>query len=161
MVAGLDAGQPRRLMTGAPAARRAACRGLGGAAGGPIGPARPRLERHRRCSEFLWLHVALLLPGARARTTLPAGTRGRRVQGLLHSAEDGKHLVSVGDSKGAEHFGVGTTIDFRSPVAVYEQLAGILRQQIRDGMLPPDEQLPSQKDLVTTYKVARGTAAGL
>ena len=103
--------------------------------------------------------MALLLPGARARTTLPAGTRGRRVQGLLHSAEDGKPLVNVGDSKGAEHFGVGTTIDFRSPVAVYEQLAGILRQQIRDGMLPPDEQLPSQKDLVTTYKVARGTAA--
>ena len=54
---------------------------------------------------------------------------------------------------------MGTTIDFRSPVPVYEQLAGILRKQIRDGELPPDEQLPSQKDLVTTYKVARGTAA--
>lgn len=54
---------------------------------------------------------------------------------------------------------VGPTIDFRSPVPVYEQLAAILRKQIRDGVLPPDRQVPSQKELVTTYKVARGTAA--
>ena len=52
-----------------------------------------------------------------------------------------------------------TTIDFRSPVPVYEQLAAILRQQIRDGKLLPDRQVPSQKELVATYKVARGTAA--
>ena len=50
---------------------------------------------------------------------------------------------------------VGPTIDFRSPVPVYEQLAAILRKQIRDGVLPPDRQVPSQKELVATYKVRR------
>lgn len=54
---------------------------------------------------------------------------------------------------------MGTTIDFRSRAPVYEQLAALLRQQIRDGVLPPDRQVPSQKELVDRYKVAGGTAA--
>lgn len=49
------------------------------------------------------------------------------------------------------------TIDQLDPRPYYEQLAGILRDQIRSGELPPRSQLPSESNLEKTYGLARGT----
>lgn len=49
------------------------------------------------------------------------------------------------------------TIDHGLGVPVYEQLAAILRAQIASGELQPGRALPSGKQLVQTYGVARGT----
>lgn len=49
-------------------------------------------------------------------------------------------------------------IDPEGPVPLYQQVAGVLRQQIADGTLPPDRLVPSATRLVQEYGVARGTA---
>jgi DNA-binding GntR family transcriptional regulator len=41
--------------------------------------------------------------------------------------------------------------------AVYEQLAAILREQIRTGRYPPGERLPSEHALAGEYRVSRPT----
>ena len=41
--------------------------------------------------------------------------------------------------------------------AVYEQLAAILREQIRAGRYPPGERLPSEHALAAQYAVSRPT----
>lgn len=50
------------------------------------------------------------------------------------------------------------SIDPGSEVAPYLQLAGILRDQIRSGELPPGSRLPSIIDLSERYGIARTTA---
>jgi GntR family transcriptional regulator len=49
-------------------------------------------------------------------------------------------------------------VDPDDPEPLYEQLAGILRDQIRDGQIPPRRALPSNRTLTQQYNVARGTA---
>lgn len=49
-------------------------------------------------------------------------------------------------------------IDPDGPVPVYQQLAAILRGQIKRGKLQPDRPIPSVARLVQEYGVARGTA---
>jgi DNA-binding GntR family transcriptional regulator len=47
-------------------------------------------------------------------------------------------------------------LDRQSPVALYEQIAAIMREQIDSGKLTI--RLPSEKTLVQTYGVSRATA---
>jgi GntR family transcriptional regulator len=49
-------------------------------------------------------------------------------------------------------------IDPDGEVAPYLQLAGILRDQINAGTLPPGSRLPSIIDLAESYGIARATA---
>jgi GntR family transcriptional regulator len=49
------------------------------------------------------------------------------------------------------------SIDVRSPVPAYQQLAAILRAQIETGELAADMPLPSETSLVQEFGVARGT----
>lgn len=44
------------------------------------------------------------------------------------------------------------------PEPVYRQIAAIIRAQIQSGELPPDKRIPTEKDLVDLYGVARTTA---
>jgi GntR family transcriptional regulator len=50
-------------------------------------------------------------------------------------------------------------IDPDAPEPLYEQLAGLLREDIRAGRIPPRRALPSNRALVQQHGVARGTAA--
>jgi DNA-binding GntR family transcriptional regulator len=50
------------------------------------------------------------------------------------------------------------TIDREWDEPVYRQLAGILRGQIASGELEPRRPIPSVRQLVQTYGVARATA---
>ena len=49
-------------------------------------------------------------------------------------------------------------IDPEAPEPLYEQLAAILREDIRAGRIPPRRALPSNRALVQEHGVARGTA---
>lgn len=49
------------------------------------------------------------------------------------------------------------TIERTSPVPYYEQLAEILRAQILDGAIPPDERLPSESELCREFGLSRAT----
>ena len=49
------------------------------------------------------------------------------------------------------------TVDHYGEVPAYLQLAGILRDQITSGKLPPRTPLPSIRTLMQTYDVAKGT----
>jgi DNA-binding GntR family transcriptional regulator len=51
------------------------------------------------------------------------------------------------------------TVNFRSPIPVFRQIADILLAQIDTGKLPADEPIPSQAELVERFKVARGACA--
>ena len=51
------------------------------------------------------------------------------------------------------------TVNFRSPIPVFRQIADILLAQIDTGKLPADESIPSQAELVERFKVARGACA--
>jgi DNA-binding GntR family transcriptional regulator len=51
------------------------------------------------------------------------------------------------------------TIDPDAPEPLYEQLAAVLREQIRSGRIQPRRALPSNRTLTQEYGVARGTAA--
>ena len=51
------------------------------------------------------------------------------------------------------------TVDPTSHVAPYRQVAGLLRQRIESGELPPGARLPSIVDLTQEYGIARVTAA--
>lgn len=51
------------------------------------------------------------------------------------------------------------TIDPDAPEPLYEQLAAVLREQIKSGEIPPRRMLPSNRTLTQTYAVARGTAS--
>lgn len=46
------------------------------------------------------------------------------------------------------------TIDRGAPEALYEQLAGILREQIRTGQLPVRTRIPSIDDLAAEHDLA-------
>lgn len=48
-------------------------------------------------------------------------------------------------------------IDFDGPVAVYLQLAAILRAQIASGEIPRGRPIPSKRALVERHGVSRGT----
>jgi DNA-binding GntR family transcriptional regulator len=50
------------------------------------------------------------------------------------------------------------TIDREWDVPVYQQLAGILREQIQSGELAPRRPIPSARTLVERYGIARATA---
>jgi GntR family transcriptional regulator len=50
------------------------------------------------------------------------------------------------------------TLDRDAPEPLYEQLAGILRDDIRTGRIPPRRALPSNRTLTQAHGVARGTA---
>ncbi len=50
---------------------------------------------------------------------------------------------------------MSTQIDFDSSLPYYAQLKAILVDQIRNGTLPPDEQLPSEAELCARYGVSR------
>jgi DNA-binding GntR family transcriptional regulator len=50
------------------------------------------------------------------------------------------------------------TIERPSPIAVWRQLAAILRAQIESGELPPGGMLPSESQLMGQYEVSRDTA---
>lgn len=50
-----------------------------------------------------------------------------------------------------------TTLDDTSPVPLYEQLAGILRDMIRAGELLPGDPLPTEHELILKYGVSRTT----
>jgi GntR family transcriptional regulator len=49
-------------------------------------------------------------------------------------------------------------IDPEAPEPLYEQLAGLLREEIRAGRIPPRRAIPSNRALVQEHGVARGTA---
>ena len=49
-------------------------------------------------------------------------------------------------------------IDRRRSAPVYEQLAGVLRQQILSGEIEPDMALPSKRELREAYHVSPGTS---
>jgi len=49
-------------------------------------------------------------------------------------------------------------IDHQGPVPPYQQIADWLRQQIIAGELRPGQVIPSEKDLVDLFGVARTTA---
>lgn len=49
-------------------------------------------------------------------------------------------------------------VDPMSPTPLYRQLANLLEAQIKAGKLRPGDPLPSEKQLVQEYGVARGTA---
>lgn len=49
-------------------------------------------------------------------------------------------------------------LDRDGPVPVYQQIADIIEGQIKGGTLQPGRRIPSEKDLVDTYGVARETA---
>ena len=51
------------------------------------------------------------------------------------------------------------TIDPDAPEPLFQQLADVLREQIRSGEIPPRRMLPSNRTLVQTYGIARGTAS--
>lgn len=51
-----------------------------------------------------------------------------------------------------------TMISYDSPVAPYRQVAAILRERIERGQYQPGLRLPSIKDLVDEFGVARTTA---
>lgn len=50
-----------------------------------------------------------------------------------------------------------TMIDHEGPVPIYQQLAAILRDRIRNGELPPNRAVPSVARLQQEYGIARGT----
>jgi GntR family transcriptional regulator len=50
------------------------------------------------------------------------------------------------------------SIDYDAGLPPYRQLAGIIREQIRNGELAPGQVVPSYAMLVQTYGVARVTA---
>lgn len=52
----------------------------------------------------------------------------------------------------------GAMIDYESPVAVYRQVAAILRQRIEDGTYAPGRRLPSITGLVQEFGIAQLTA---
>ncbi len=49
-------------------------------------------------------------------------------------------------------------VDPMSPTPLYVQLANLLEAQIKAGKLRPGDLLPSEKQLIQEYGVARGTA---
>jgi GntR family transcriptional regulator len=49
------------------------------------------------------------------------------------------------------------TLDPDAPEPLYEQLAAILRDQIRRGKIKSRQKLPSQSTMEAEYKVSRGT----
>lgn len=51
-----------------------------------------------------------------------------------------------------------TQLDRDAPEPLYEQLAAILRDQVRTGRIPPRRALPSNRALTQEHGVARGTA---
>lgn len=53
---------------------------------------------------------------------------------------------------------VAGQLDADDPEPLYEQLAAILRDDIRSGRIPPRRALPSNRTLTREYGVARGTA---
>jgi len=48
-------------------------------------------------------------------------------------------------------------IDPKSPIPKYHQLKSIIRQFIEKGKIKPNQKIPSEADLMTTYKVSRYT----
>ena len=50
---------------------------------------------------------------------------------------------------------MASKIDFGSSLPYYAQLKDILHEQIRNGTLPPGEQLPSESELCSMYGVSR------
>jgi len=50
-------------------------------------------------------------------------------------------------------------VNYESAVPPSRQVAGELRQRIASGEIPPGGKLPSINDLMTTYGIARNTAA--
>jgi GntR family transcriptional regulator len=50
-----------------------------------------------------------------------------------------------------------TTIDYLADMHLYQQLAQILRNQIRSGQLPPGRTLPPIDKLAKQHKIARRT----
>lgn len=50
------------------------------------------------------------------------------------------------------------TVDPDDPEPLYEQLAAILRDQIRSGQIAPRRALPSNRTLTQEHGVSRGTA---
>ena len=48
-------------------------------------------------------------------------------------------------------------VDHRSPVALYLQLAGVLREEIESGRLAPHDALPSESYLQQEHGVSRAT----
>jgi GntR family transcriptional regulator len=51
------------------------------------------------------------------------------------------------------------TVNFRDPIPVFQQIRNILAAEIESGDLPENEPIPSQKELVERFRVARGTVA--
>jgi GntR family transcriptional regulator len=51
------------------------------------------------------------------------------------------------------------TVNFRDPIPVFQQIRNILAAEIESGELPENEPIPSQAELRTRFKVARGTVA--
>lgn len=49
------------------------------------------------------------------------------------------------------------TLNARSPLPLYQQLADRLSAQIRSGALPPGSKLPSEPSLAKSYKIGRPT----
>jgi GntR family transcriptional regulator len=56
----------------------------------------------------------------------------------------------------SEHGSV--TVDHRDPTPLYQQLAAILREQIKSGTLGPGAPIPSETDLQQVHEVSRVTA---
>lgn len=49
------------------------------------------------------------------------------------------------------------SIDREGPIPPYQQIAGILRDRIRSGEIPPGRRIPSLTELEAEYDVARDT----
>jgi GntR family transcriptional regulator len=48
-------------------------------------------------------------------------------------------------------------LDREGPIPPYQQLAAILREQIKSGQIPADRPIPSKKTLMQTYEIAGKT----
>lgn len=49
------------------------------------------------------------------------------------------------------------TVDYHDPTPVYQQLAAVIRARIESGESAPRDPIPSEKQLVQEYGVARET----
>jgi DNA-binding GntR family transcriptional regulator len=49
-------------------------------------------------------------------------------------------------------------LDPEAPEPLWQQLADVLRDQVKRGEIKSRQRLPSQADIVETYGVSRGTA---
>jgi hypothetical protein len=107
------------------------------------------------------------------KTTLGSVLAGQQQGTAVDSNSSSQRLAAAGGSTRARCQGVAAgvrlacgvagyrhrvTVDHEAPQPVYQQIAAILRAQIKAGELVPDRPIPSESTLMQRYGVARETA---